>query len=56
MGGACNTHKSEMRIKLWWENLNGRGHLESLDECRRIILKGILRNMMRGCGLNSFGS
>jgi hypothetical protein len=48
---------SERRnTKFWLENLKGRDHLEDLGVDKRIILKCILENRVRCCGLVSCGS
>jgi hypothetical protein len=43
MGGACNPHGTDEKLKQFWlENLKGRDHLVDLGVDERIILDWVL--------------
>jgi len=54
MGGACGIYREKRyAYRFWFGNLKERDHLEELDVG---ISKWVLKNRMRGCGLDSSGS
>jgi len=55
MGGACGMYGEKRNAyRVWCGNLKERDHLEEIDV--GITSKWVLKNRMRGCGLDSSGS
>jgi len=55
MGGACGMYREKRNAyRFWCGNLKERDHLEELDV--GVTSKWVLKNRMRGCGLDSSGS
>jgi len=56
MDGTCSTEgTSEISTKFRSKNLKGRDLSDDLVVYGRIILEWILRNTVRGCGLDKSG-